>query len=70
MATKYAEGLLAIKYRTKDANGEVSGGPMYYIVNGMGKWKPLAVFFAFAGILVAFFRDRDFLSSKFNYGFS
>lgn len=29
MATKYAEGLLAIKYRTKDANGEVSGGPMY-----------------------------------------
>lgn len=55
MATKYAEGLLAIKYRTKDANGEVSGGPMYYIVNGMGKkWKPLAVFFAFAGILVAF----------------
>ena len=55
MATKYAEGLLAIKYRTKDANGEVSDGPMYYIVNGMGKkWKPLAVFFAFAGILVAF----------------
>ena len=56
MATKYAEGLLAIKYRTKDANGEISGGPMYYIVNGMGqKWKPLAIFFAVAGILVAFF---------------
>ncbi|BAH87895.1 sodium/alanine symporter [Streptococcus mutans NN2025] len=55
MATKYAEGLLAIKYRTKDANGEVSGGPMYYIINGMGKkWKPLAIFFALAGILVAF----------------
>ncbi|WP_057490886.1 alanine/glycine:cation symporter family protein [Streptococcus orisasini] len=55
MATKYAEGLLAIKYRSKDANGEISGGPMYYITNGMGKrWKPLAVFFALAGILVAF----------------
>lgn len=56
MATKYAEGLLAIKYRTIDDNGEVSGGPMYYIVNGMGKrWKPLATFFAIAGILVAYF---------------
>lgn len=55
MATKYSEGLLAIKYRSKDANGEISGGPMYYITNGMGqRWKPLAVFFAVAGILVAF----------------
>ena len=55
MATKYAEGLLAIKYRTQDDNGNISGGPMYYIVNGMGKkWKPLAIFFAIAGILVAF----------------
>ncbi|SNU07382.1 alanine or glycine:cation symporter, AGCS family [Streptococcus equinus] len=56
MATKYSEGLLAIKYRTRDDNGEVSGGPMYYILNGMGKrWKPLAIFFAIAGILVAYF---------------
>lgn len=56
MATKYSEGLLAIKYRTRDDNGEVSGGPMYYILNGMGKrWKPLAIFFAVAGILVAYF---------------
>lgn len=56
MATKYSEGLLAIKYRTRDGNGEVSGGPMYYILNGMGKrWKPLAIFFAVAGILVAYF---------------
>ncbi|MCS4487603.1 alanine/glycine:cation symporter family protein [Streptococcus sciuri] len=55
MATKYAEGLLAIKYRSQDDNGDISGGPMYYIVNGMGKkWKPLAIFFALAGILVAF----------------
>ena len=54
MATKYAEGVLAIKYRTVDANGPMSGGPMYYILNGMGKkFKPLAVFFAFSGVLVA-----------------
>ncbi|MFR2839926.1 MAG: alanine/glycine:cation symporter family protein [Zhenhengia sp.] len=54
MATKYAEGVLAIKYRTVDANGQMSGGPMYYILNGMGKnFKPLAVFFAFSGVLVA-----------------
>ena len=54
MATKYAEGVLAIKYRTKDKNGQISGGPMYYILNGMGeKYKPLATFFAFSGILVA-----------------
>lgn len=54
MATKYAEGVLAIKYRTKDKNDQISGGPMYYIVNGMGeKFRPLAVFFAVSGILVA-----------------
>ncbi len=54
MATKYAEGVLAIKYRTKDENGQVSGGPMYYILNGLGKkYKPLAIFFAVSGILVA-----------------
>lgn len=54
MATKYAEGLLAIKYRTIDTNGEVAGGPMYYIERGLGqKWKPLAIFFAMAGVLVA-----------------
>ena len=54
MATKYAEGLLASKYRTKDANGAVAGGPMHYILLGMGeKWRPLAIFFALAGVLVA-----------------
>lgn len=54
MATKYSEGLLAIKYRKTDENGEKSGGPMYYILNGLGeKWRPLAIFFAFSGILVA-----------------
>ena len=56
MATKYAEGLLAIRYRTKDDNGHISGGPMYYILHGMGeKWRPLAIFFAVAGVLVALF---------------
>ncbi|CEW07401.1 alanine/glycine:cation symporter family protein [Streptococcus pneumoniae] len=54
MATKYAEGLLAIKYRTKDDHGAVAGGPMHYILLGMGeKWRPLAVLFAVAGVLVA-----------------
>ncbi|HFI0025411.1 TPA: alanine/glycine:cation symporter family protein [Streptococcus suis] len=54
MATKYAEGFLAIKYRTKDANGQAAGGPMHYITLGMGqKWKPLAVFFAISVVLVA-----------------
>ncbi len=54
MATKYAEGVLAIKYRTIDENGQVSGGPMYYIERGLGKkFKPLAIFFAVSGILVA-----------------
>lgn len=50
MATKYAEGLLAIKFRTVDSNGHVLGGPFYYIENGMGKrWKWLAKAFAFFG---------------------
>lgn len=61
MATKYAEGVLAIKYRQIDENGNLSGGPMYYIVNGMGqKWKPLAMFFAFSGVLVAMFGSGTF----------
>ncbi len=56
MATKYAEGLLAVKYRSTDDKGEIAGGPMFYIENGMGKkYRPLAIFFAFSCILVAFF---------------
>ena len=56
MATKYAEGLLAVKYRSVDEKGEIAGGPMFYIRNGMGeKYRPLAGFFAIATILVAFF---------------
>lgn len=50
MATKYAEGVLAIKYRTKAADGHILGGPFYYIENGMGKrWTWLAKIFAFFG---------------------
>src|SRR5690606_8631204 len=36
MATKYSEGLLGVKYRQVDAKGEQSGGPMYYLTNGIG----------------------------------
>lgn len=54
MATKYAECLLSVKYRVVDENGEMSGGPMYYIERGLGnKW--LAKTFAFFGIGVALF---------------
>ena len=61
MATKYSEGVLAIKYRTKDANGEVAGGPMYYIVNGLGKrWKPLAIVFSIFGVMVALLGSGTF----------
>ncbi len=50
MATKYAEGLLAIKYRHIDQDGHVLGGPFYYIEMGMGvKFKWLAKLFAFFG---------------------
>lgn len=52
MATKYAEGLLAIKYRVTDSRGQILGGPFYYIENGMGaKWKWLAKLFAAFGLL-------------------
>ena len=51
MATKYAEGLLAVKYREVAPDGRVLGGPFYYIERGLGpKWKPLAVVFAVFGI--------------------
>ena len=54
MATKYAEGLLAVKYRTVDEAGHALGGPFYYIEKGMGvKWKWLAKIFAFFGAAAA-----------------
>ncbi len=56
MATKYAEGLLAVKYRKIDEDGHTLGGPFYYIELGMGaKWRWLAKFFAFFGVCVGLF---------------
>ena len=53
MATKYAEAVLAVKYRVKDARGEMAGGPMYYLERGLNaKW--LAVIFAVFGSIAAF----------------
>lgn len=53
MATKYAEGLLAVKYRAIDEENHALGGPFYYIEKGMGvKWKWLAKIFAFFGVCV------------------
>ena len=55
MATKYGEGVLAVKYRVINSKGEMSGGPMYYIENGLGKkWKWLAFLFAFFGVMASF----------------
>jgi len=53
--TKYAEVVLAVKYRQIDDKGFYHGGPMYYITNGLGaKWKPLAVIFAIFTVLASF----------------
>jgi AGCS family alanine or glycine:cation symporter len=55
MATKFSECSLSLMYRKVDENGEVHGGPMYYIEHGLGKaWKPMAVFFAIACIISTF----------------
>ncbi len=55
MATKYAEAVLAVKYREVDALGNHVGGPMYYIRNGLGKnWAWLGVAFALFGMIAAF----------------
>jgi AGCS family alanine or glycine:cation symporter len=54
MATKYAEALLAVKYRVTDEQGQMSGGPMYYLERGLGS-RLLARMFALFGIGVAFF---------------
>jgi len=53
MATKYAEAVLAIKYREKDEAGLMSGGPMYYISKGLG-WKWLGTLFAVFAAIAAF----------------
>lgn len=56
MATKYAEGMLAVKYRVIAEDGHALGGPFYYIENGMGKnWKWLAKLFCVFGTMVGLF---------------
>ncbi len=55
MATKYAEGVLAVKFREVDADGRHVGGPMYYIKNGLGRgWVWLGGLFAVFGIFASF----------------
>ena len=54
MSTKFFTCTLAILYRGKDDAGEIQGGPMYFIVEGLGKaWKPLAIMFSVAGLVGA-----------------
>jgi len=54
MSTKFFTASLAIMYRGKDSNGDIQGGPMYFITEGLGKkWKPLAVFFSISGLIGA-----------------
>ena len=55
MALKYAECTLAVHYRDVDEAGLIAGGPMYYIERGLGpRWRPMALLFAFAGIIASF----------------
>ena len=55
MAIKYSECTLAVMYRIKNADGSVSGGPMYYIERGLGEnWKWLAIFFAACAVICSF----------------
>ncbi len=74
-ATKFAEGVLAVRYREIDANGNRVGGPMYYIKNGLGsKWMPLAMLFAFFGMFASWGTGNsiqansvaDVLNSEYN----
>ena len=52
MSTKFFTSTLSIMYRGKDSNGEIQGGPMYFITEGLGsKWKPLAVMFSLSGLV-------------------
>jgi len=54
MSTKFFTSTLAIMFRGKDSEGELQGGPMYFITEGLGKsWKPLAMFFSFCGLVGA-----------------
>lgn len=82
MSTKFFTCTLSILYRGKDSNGELQGGPMYFITEGLGKaWKPMAVFFAIAGMVGALpvfnvnqltqaIRDILLVPNGLDYGFA
>ena len=54
MSTKFFTASLAVMFRGKDSNGDIQGGPMYFIMEGLGKkWKFLAVFFSISGLVGA-----------------
>jgi len=54
MSTKFFTATLAVMYRGKDSNGDLQGGPMYFITEGLGKkWMPVAIFFSVAGLVGA-----------------
>jgi len=54
MSTKFFTASLAILYRGKDSDGKIQGGPMYFIIEGLGrKWMPLAILFSVAGLVGA-----------------
>ena len=55
MCTKFSEVTLAVHFREKNKHGDWTGGPMYYIKNGLGpKWRWMAVLFALLGVLTVF----------------
>ncbi|WP_339344504.1 sodium:alanine symporter family protein [uncultured Alcanivorax sp.] len=71
MATKYAEAVLAVHFREKDAAGQYVGGPMYYIKNGLGKnWHWLAVAFAVFGMIAGFGIGNSVQANSVAHGLS
>lgn len=73
MATKYAEAVLAVKYRVKDKNGNMSGGPMYYLTNGLNlKWLGtlFAVFASVAAFGIGNMVQSNSVADAIKYSFS
>ena len=71
MATKYAEAVLAVHFREKDAAGQYVGGPMYYIKNGLGKnWHWLAIAFAVFGMMAGFGIGNSVQANSVAHGLS
>mgnify|MGYP000539505392 FL=1 len=71
MATKYAEAVLAVHYREKDAAGQYVGGPMYYIQNGLGRnWRWMALAFAVFGMLAGFGIGNSVQANSVAHGLS